>query len=172
MPWLGPRPRLSKFARVSRSPPTLALSDGNPSRLKALNGLLSPLGRVTHHFRPPRGAFSLCPGRPATHVLRWRCRLEALPIAGGAVEHGCCRSIAVRPDARFDTTEARGGSRKAVGGIHGGMSGSPILTEDGAIGVLCTSGGVEGAEHASGGPNPRFDRNLPRGLWRQLSPRG
>src|SRR5215207_7805602 len=42
MPWLGLRPRLSKFARVSRSPPTLAPSDGNPSRLTALNGLRDP----------------------------------------------------------------------------------------------------------------------------------
>ena len=60
---LGPRPRLSKFARVSRSPRTLAPSEGNTCRLKALNRLLDPRpfaptwpGEAS--LQAPRGAFS------------------------------------------------------------------------------------------------------------------
>jgi hypothetical protein len=50
---------------------------------------------------------------------------------------------------------------KAAQGIVGGMSGSPILAEDGtAIGVVCTAGGT-GEVHTEGGPNPRLMGNLP-----------
>jgi hypothetical protein len=52
----------------------------------------------------------------------------------------------------------------AADGLHGGMSGSPIVDCDGnAIGVFCTSGlGSVGEDlHTSGGPQPRLDRNLP-----------
>ena len=46
--------------------------------------------------------------------------------------------------------------------IVGGMSGSPIITDDGlAIGVVCLGGGtgIEGCRE--GGPNPRLMSNLP-----------
>ncbi len=50
-------------------------------------------------------------------------------------------------------------------GFAGGMSGSPILKEDGAaIGVfVCSSGHgpLPAKEHTEGGPNPRLVRNLP-----------
>jgi hypothetical protein len=51
----------------------------------------------------------------------------------------------------------------AAEGIAGGMSGSPILAEDGtAIGIVCLSdGGKEGGKE--GGPNPRLMGNLP--VW-------
>jgi V8-like Glu-specific endopeptidase len=50
----------------------------------------------------------------------------------------------------------------AADGIEGGMSGSPILGEDdSAIGVLVTGGGVSGAKHTDGGPQPGLTRNLP-----------
>jgi hypothetical protein len=46
---------------------------------------------------------------------------------------------------------------KAAEGIVGGMSGSPILADDGsAIGVLCT-----GQEEGNSGPNPRLVYHLP-----------
>ncbi|MGO8918246.1 MAG: hypothetical protein ACLQJR_20285 [Stellaceae bacterium] len=48
--------------------------------------------------------------------------------------------------------------------IRGGMSGSPILNEDGAaIGVVCTAGGGNMDEHREGGPNPLLARQLP--VW-------
>lgn len=57
----------------------------------------------------------------------------------------------------------------AVDGIHGGMSGSPILADDGsAIGVVVCSRGVGNALHTSGGPNPRLTHHLPGWLMRQL----
>jgi hypothetical protein len=50
----------------------------------------------------------------------------------------------------------------AVEGIVGGMSGSPIVAEDGsAIGVVCTAGGGIGEVHTEGGPNPRLAYHLP-----------
>jgi hypothetical protein len=55
----------------------------------------------------------------------------------------------------------------AVEGIVGGMSGSPILADDGsAIGVMCTSGGT-GEVHTEGGPNSRLVYNLPARFWRK-----
>jgi Trypsin-like peptidase domain len=60
-------------------------------------------------------------------------------------------------------------NRQALGiagaseGIVGGMSGSPILADDGsAVGVVCTSGGLVGeTTHTEGGPNPLLTRSLP-----------
>jgi hypothetical protein len=51
----------------------------------------------------------------------------------------------------------------AVEGIVGGMSGSPIVADDGsAIGVVCTAGGINGDEAPTeGGPNPRLVYHLP-----------
>jgi hypothetical protein len=50
----------------------------------------------------------------------------------------------------------------AADGIHGGMSGSPVLLSDGsAIGVVCTSGGTDSKPDTEGGPNPRLVHNLP-----------
>jgi hypothetical protein len=51
----------------------------------------------------------------------------------------------------------------AVVKIAGGMSGSPILDDDGAaIGVVCLSTTYE--EHTGGGPNPRLAAHLPAWL--------
>ena len=51
--------------------------------------------------------------------------------------------------------------------IIGGMSGSPILADDGtAIGVVSCSGGFEENE---GGPNARLDSRLPAWLLRDIS---
>jgi Trypsin-like peptidase domain len=50
----------------------------------------------------------------------------------------------------------------AMVGIHGGMSGSPIVTDDGAaIGVLSVSGGKESEGSTQSGPNPRLADCLP-----------
>lgn len=47
-------------------------------------------------------------------------------------------------------------------GIIGGMSGSPILLDDGhVIGVLCSSSGTSGTMHCEGGPQPRLSHCLP-----------
>lgn len=59
----------------------------------------------------------------------------------------------------------------AAQNIVGGMSGSPILAEDGsAIGVLCTSN-HNGNEKSSreGGPQPCLTRDLPGWALRQIS---
>jgi hypothetical protein len=63
---------------------------------------------------------------------------------------------------------------KAVGGIRGGMSGSPILSPDGkAIGLISVGGGRSGGGppeermHIEGGPNPRLVHHLPGWLLRQ-----
>jgi hypothetical protein len=50
------------------------------------------------------------------------------------------------------------------GGIRAGMSGSPVLSDDGsAIGIVCTSAGTGGSDqpHTEGGPNPRLMGKLP-----------
>ena len=67
----------------------------------------------------------------------------------------------------------------AARGIMGGMSGSPIITEDGkAIGIVCIGNEVhpEGDElteplhhPTEGGPNPRLMGNLPGWLLKKLS---
>ncbi len=58
---------------------------------------------------------------------------------------------------------------KATKGIVGGMSGSPIVADDGsAIGVVCVSGGGVGVVHD---PNPRLVYNLPARFWRKQARR-
>jgi hypothetical protein len=52
--------------------------------------------------------------------------------------------------------------KDAAEGIHGGMSGSPIVTDDGAaVGLVSVSGGTGDAAHTEGGPNPRLFDCLP-----------
>jgi len=56
----------------------------------------------------------------------------------------------------------------AAEGIVGGMSGSPIVANNGsAIGVICTSGGTSEV-HTEGGGNPRLVGNLPGWLLHKL----
>ena len=58
---------------------------------------------------------------------------------------------------------------EASAGIEGGMSGSPILLDDGrVIGVVCTSGGREDEMHTDGGPQPKLMNHLPGWLVRRL----
>jgi hypothetical protein len=53
--------------------------------------------------------------------------------------------------------------------MKGGMSGSPILADDGtAVGVFCTSSGRTLDDHEEGGPNPRLAYNLPAGLLSEI----
>jgi hypothetical protein len=56
--------------------------------------------------------------------------------------------------------------------IRGGMSGSPILGDDGKVmGVCCMSGGGENDEtHYQGGPNASLTGNLPGWLLEELCP--
>ena len=56
----------------------------------------------------------------------------------------------------------------AKNGIRGGMSGSPILSDDGAIGVVCVGGGTNIEVQTEGGPNPSLTHHLPAGLLRDL----
>jgi hypothetical protein len=50
----------------------------------------------------------------------------------------------------------------AAGGIVGGMSGSPILMEDGtAVGVLVCSSGTDAGMRTESGPNPNLAYHLP-----------
>jgi hypothetical protein len=54
-------------------------------------------------------------------------------------------------------------------GIFGGMSGSPILVDDGSvIGVLCSGSGTSGMIQYEGGPQPRLSHCLPAGLFLSL----
>jgi hypothetical protein len=83
----------------------------------------------------------------AAHPQSMRRAKLRSPAAGTAAMCG----IAAGPLWIADATE----------GIGGGMSGSPILADDGtAIGLLCTSGGT-GEVHTEGGPNPRLMCHLP-----------
>lgn len=56
----------------------------------------------------------------------------------------------------------------AKNGIKGGMSGSPIVSDDGAIGVVCVGGGPDMEVQTEGGPNPRLTHHLPAGLLRDM----
>ncbi len=65
---------------------------------------------------------------------------------------------------------------EGAAGIVGGMSGSPILAEDGetAIGFVCNSSGIgsgtpDDPVSTGGGPNPRLAMNLPVWLLRELT---
>jgi hypothetical protein len=58
----------------------------------------------------------------------------------------------------------------AADGIHGGMSGSPVLLSDGsAIGVVSAGGGTDHRLFTEGGPNPRLATNLPGWCLRALA---
>jgi hypothetical protein len=63
---------------------------------------------------------------------------------------------------------------QAVDGIAAGMSGSPIIAEDGsAIGVVCLASGKPGDDlPTAGGPNPRLMGNLPGWLLAKLKTPG
>lgn len=52
--------------------------------------------------------------------------------------------------------------------IVGGMSGSPIMVGDAAVGVLCVSAGQEGDGHVAGGPNPFLAAHLPGWLLKEM----
>lgn len=59
--------------------------------------------------------------------------------------------------------------KDAAAGIIGGMSGSPIIADDGrAIGVVCTSIGSGQGPHTEGGPNPSLMHSLPGWLLKQV----
>ncbi len=61
---------------------------------------------------------------------------------------------------------------EATEGIVDGMSGSPILLDDGrAIGVVCTSVGTGTGPHTSGGPQPQLSAYLPGWLLQELRTR-
>lgn len=61
---------------------------------------------------------------------------------------------------------------RAVDGVVSGMSGSPIIAEDGtAIGVVCLGSSTPGDE-LGGGPNPRLMGNLPGWLLAKLKTPG
>ena len=55
-------------------------------------------------------------------------------------------------------------------GICGGMSGSPILLDDGtALSLVCTADGAPGSVHREGGPMPLLAHALPAWLVQQLT---
>jgi hypothetical protein len=59
---------------------------------------------------------------------------------------------------------------EAADGIHGGMSGSPIVTDDGtAIGIVCIGSSIGDAPQTSGGPNPRLLHHLPGWLLQKVT---
>jgi hypothetical protein len=54
--------------------------------------------------------------------------------------------------------------------IRSGMSGEPIMIDDGsAVGIICYSSALAGEAHRSGGPNPFLTRHLPGWLLRELN---
>lgn len=58
---------------------------------------------------------------------------------------------------------------EAIAGIFGGMSGSPILLDDGrVIGVFCTAIGESDKVPTGGGPQPRLTHHLPWWLVKRL----
>jgi hypothetical protein len=76
---------------------------------------------------------------------------ELLPLAGLPFR---CVVTAIRNNPLWVTG--------ATNGIVGGMSGSPILAEDGsAIGVVVAGSGGPGDVPTEGGPNPRLASHLP-----------
>ena len=54
------------------------------------------------------------------------------------------------------------------GSIEGGMSGSPIVIGDAAVGVVCVGGGATGEPQTEGGPQPRLYSHLSFGLLAEL----
>jgi SpoIVB peptidase S55 len=60
------------------------------------------------------------------------------------------------------------GTIEAPQGIVGGMSGSPILVDGSAIGVVVSSSGGLHEIHAEGGPNPWLVSHLPGWLLHEL----
>jgi hypothetical protein len=68
-------------------------------------------------------------------------------------------------DGRWIDCSVRSGGRglwiyEAAEAIQGGMSGSPIITTDGVIGLVTMSSGTDGARFG-GGPNPLVSAALP-----------
>jgi Trypsin-like peptidase domain len=93
-------------------------------------------------------ALSIAPvlGKPESESPGWLLSLKGKWIRCGVTHNG----------GPLYVTDAKEG-------IIGGMSGSPILDDDGsAIGVLTNSGG-SGEVHTESGPNPRLIYHLP--LW-------
>jgi len=104
---------------------------------------------------------------------------EAAPGLPVSVEPLLLKASAwlLTPDGRWTRCTVQcGGAGKtlwvegALDGIHGGMSGSPILDDDAtAIGVLCCSGGGLGKVHTGGGPNPGLPGSLPGWLLQKIA---
>jgi hypothetical protein len=66
-------------------------------------------------------------------------------------------------------TRARIWITQADADFKGGMSGSPILIDDVAVGVFTTAGGRPDEVHKEGGPQACLTRNLPGWLLLDLS---
>jgi hypothetical protein len=99
---------------------------------------------------------------------RRRCRI-------GAVD-GAVQAWLLSLDSKWFRCDVAGSNRLSVSnaaqGIEGGMSGSPILVEGAAIGVLGTSMGVSDSAHTEGGPQPALAQCLPQWLATELLKRG
>lgn len=76
------------------------------------------------------------------------------------------------PSEPLRKTVSRIAITDAAQAIEGGMFGSPILTGDGAVGVVCNSGSH--TRHKGGGPQPVLAGNLPGWMLREhgVWPRG
>jgi hypothetical protein len=89
-----------------------------------------------------------------------------------------CWLLSLNGDWIFGTARAHG-DRGGIwltdvhDGIRGGMSGSPIVAETGAIGVVASGGGSDVDEDVQheGGPEPRLTHHLPCWLFRLLEKR-
>jgi len=101
----------------------------------------------------------------ATEALRLGNMLTSwVPLKSGRTRRGWLLSLDGRW-ASCTVERCRDGAlwiTKATTEVIGGMSGSPILSDDGrALGVLCTSGGPQGEPCTRGGPQPQLSACLP-----------
>ena len=180
---LGPRRYVITAAHCLPSfPPAMAIP-GIEERTYAR--LLGPLGDVDPQvwaeclFADPIGDVAVlgCPDGQALpdEAEAYDMLTEttpALPI-GEAPQKGRARLLTLGRRWRQCVVKHYGGPlwiEDAAQPIVGGMSGSPILANDGwAIGMVCVSRGVAGAPSVSDGPNPRLTDSLPGWLLRTLA---
>ncbi len=145
--------------------------------------LLGPLGQQPEIwaeclFADPIGDIAVL-GRPDNQALpeqffayeKWVYGVGFLPIAD-APQNGPAWLLSLDAPWYQCTVQQIGNMlwlSNAAEEIRGGMSGSPIITDNGsAIGIVCISSSA-GMGHNGGGPNPRLTHNLPGWLLRELS---
>jgi len=167
LPWLPPCMSFSKLEECSAYQGLLGRLDGAIT-VWAECAFVDPIGDIAVLCSPDNLVLSEQAGDYHSLVD------SLMPVRVADVQSKDVHGWLLWPDGQWGACQVRhrGGPfwlSEATRGILRGMSGSPIIAENGAaIGVVCTGSSGGSDICTEGGPNPRLSSNLPGWLLREL----